>query len=402
MEQATASEGDATGAEAHINSLAPVIHTAIGSGKAVAAWRLPHTKEAHVAVSLQDSFTPTPPTVENSPFGFLFCPFQESEPAPNLFIKADLYSSPATGKLTAAADAPAPEVDDFMKALELGSAPPHQSWYTSDACIQQQSDLHFQKAVAAAVAAINEEQMEKVVLSRNSILPLPSHLDLSTVFELMCQKHPRAFVSVVSVPGVGTWAGASPEILVSINEQQVFHTVALAGTQPATESVADAIWRQKEIEEQAMVERYILLCFKSLRLREYTETGPRTVVAGNLMHLRTDFKVNLKEVDFPSLGTDMLRLLHPTSAVCGLPKAPALEFILEHEGYDRSYYSGFLGPVNSNAGTHLFVNLRCMQLLKDKAIIYAGAGVTAESDPVKEWMETQHKMVAMQRILQQF
>lgn len=403
MEQATASESDATGADAHINSLTPVIRTAIVKGKAVAAWRLPHTMEAHVAVSLQDSFTPTPPTLENSPFGFLFCPFQESETAPNLFIKADLYSSQATGKLTAAADAPAPEVNDFMQALEIGSASPHQSWPTSNAGLQQQqSDLHFQKAVAAAVAAIKDEQMEKVVLSRNSILPLPLHLDLAAVFELICQKHPRAFVSVVSVPGVGTWAGASPEILVSINEQQVFHTVALAGTQPATESVADAIWRQKEIEEQAMVERYILLCFKSLRLREYTEIGPRTVVAGNLMHLRTDFKVNMKEVDFPSLGSDMLRLLHPTSAVCGLPKAPALQFILEHEGYDRSYYSGFLGPVNSKAGTHLFVNLRCMQLLKDKAIIYAGAGITAESDPVKEWMETQHKMVAMQRIVQQF
>ncbi|RDV16370.1 isochorismate synthase [Pontibacter diazotrophicus] len=402
MEQATASESDTTGAEAHSNTLAPVIHTAIGKGKAVAAWRLPHTNEAHVAVSLQDSFTPTPPTLENSPFGFLFCPFQESEPAPNLFIKADLYISQATGKLTAAIDAPAPEVADFMQALELGSTTPQRSWHTSNAGVQQQSDLHFQDAVAAAVAAIKEEQMEKVVLSRNSILPLPLHLDLAAVFEQMCQKHSRAFVSVVSVPGVGTWAGASPEILVSINEQQVFHTVALAGTQPATESVADAIWRQKEIEEQAMVERYILLCFKSLRLREYTEIGPRTVVAGNLMHLRTDFKVDLKEVDFPSLGTDMLRLLHPTSAVCGLPKAPALQFILEHEGYDRSYYSGFLGPVNSKAGTHLFVNLRCMQLLKDKAIIYAGAGITAESDPVKEWMETQHKMVAMQRILQQF
>ncbi|GAB3527326.1 isochorismate synthase [Pontibacter brevis] len=402
MEQATASESDATGAEAHFNTLAPVIHTAIGQGKAVAAWRLPHTQEAHVAVSLQESFTPTPPTLENSPFGFLFCPFQESELTPNLFIKADLYCNQGTGKLTPAADAPAPEVTDFMQAMELGSVPHHRSWHTSNAGVQQQSDLHFQEAVAAAVAAIKEEQMEKVVLSRNSLLPLPLHLDLAAVFELMCQKHPRAFVSIVSVPGVGTWAGASPEILVSINEQQVFHTVALAGTQPATESVADAIWRQKEIEEQAMVERYILLCFKSLRLREYTEIGPRTVVAGNLMHLRTDFKVDLKEVDFPSLGTEMLRLLHPTSAVCGLPKAPALQFLLEHEGYDRSYYSGFLGPVNSKAGTHLFVNLRCMQLLKDKAIIYAGAGITAESDPIKEWMETQHKMVAMQRILQQF
>ena len=120
------------------------------------------------------------------------------------------------------------------------------------------------------------------------------------------------------------------------------------------------------------------------------------------MHLRTDFKVDLKEVDFPTLGTDMLQLLHPTSAVCGLPKEPALRFIIANEGYKRSYYSGFLGPVNSEVGTHLFVNLRCMQLLKTEAVLYAGAGITCESSPEKEWQETQHKMQTMGKILSEF
>ncbi|MCC9165504.1 chorismate-binding protein [Pontibacter harenae] len=400
MAQASAPEEAARGAAAHNYTLEQTIHTALKLGKAVAAWRLPNTSEAHVAVSLQDKYTTTPPTLENSPFGFLFCPFQESESMQNLFIKADLYFSQVAGIHKAATDAPAQEVAEFEKALTQDDS--NSTWHTSSSkqSHEQQSDEYFQQKVAHAVSAIQAEEMEKVVLSRSNIVALPKNFDLAAAFQLMCQKHPRAFVSVVSAPGVGTWAGASPEILVSINEQQIFHTVALAGTQPATESVADAIWRQKEIEEQAMVERYILLCFKSLRLREYTEVGPRTVIAGNLMHLRTDFKVDLKEVDFPSLGTEMLRLLHPTSAVCGLPKAPALKFILEHEGYNRSYYSGFLGPVNSKAGTHLFVNLRCMQILQEQAIIYAGAGITAESDPAKEWVETQHKMYAMQHVLE--
>jgi isochorismate synthase len=123
------------------------------------------------------------------------------------------------------------------------------------------------------------------------------------------------------------------------------------------------------------------------------------VVAGNLMHLRTDFKVDLKEVDFPTLGSEMLHLLHPTSAICGLPKEPAAAFIKENEGYNRSYYSGYLGPVNSPVGTHLFVNLRCMQLLENQAILYAGAGITGESSPEKEYQETQHKMQTMRSIL---
>ncbi|GAB3818206.1 hypothetical protein GCM10028895_15170 [Pontibacter rugosus] len=276
------------------------------------------------------------------------------------------------------------------------------SWYTDAVAAQSQhyqTEQGFTTAVAKAVKAIQAEEMEKVVLSRNKLEPLPPHFSPTAAFETMAAAYPRAFISLVAIPGVGTWMGASPEVLVSVNEQQVFHTIALAGTQQAVENVADAIWRQKEIEEQAMVERYILSCFKKLRLREYTEVGPRTIVAGNLMHLRTDFKVNLKEVHFPTLGTDMLELLHPTSAVCGLPKLPALQFILAHEGYDRSYYSGYLGPVGSAEGAHLYVNLRCMELLEQEAILYAGAGITAESDPQKEWQETEHKMQTMRKVL---
>jgi isochorismate synthase len=106
-----------------------------------------------------------------------------------------------------------------------------------------------------------------------------------------------------------------------------------------------------------------------------------------------------KDVYDPSLRSDMLHLLHPTSQISFLPKEPALHFILTHEGYDRSYYSGYLGPVNSDAGTHLYVNLRCTQLLSHEAILYAGAGITAESDPDKEWQETQHKMQTIGNVL---
>ncbi|MEJ7664473.1 MAG: chorismate-binding protein [Hymenobacter sp.] len=137
--------------------------------------------------------------------------------------------------------------------------------------------------------------------------------------------------------------------------------------------------------------RYIVNCFKQVRLREYQETGPRTVAAGQLLHLRTDFEVNLRNVPAAtSLGTDMLRLLHPTSAVCGMPKAAALDFLRRHEGYDRAYYSGFLGPVNVAAPgvSRLFVNLRCLQVRAEEAILYAGTGLTADSDPLREWQET--------------
>ena len=110
------------------------------------------------------------------------------------------------------------------------------------------------------------------------------------------------------------------------------------------------------------------------------------------MHLKSDFKVDMKATNFPQLGTVMLDLLHPTSAVCGMPKDIALQYLNTYEGYARELYSGYLGPVNVQGNTSLFVNLRCLQWHASMARVYAGAGVTIDSQAQKEWEETEMKM----------
>ena len=140
-----------------------------------------------------------------------------------------------------------------------------------------------------------------------------------------------------------------------------------------------------------MVSRYIINRLKEIRLREFVEEGPMTVRAANLTHLCSTFTVDTKETNFPNLGDVMLNLLHPTSAVCGMPKPPAIELIKEIEQHNRKFYTGFLGPVNIDNHTSIYVNLRCMELFDGKANLFAGAGVTAFSNPEKEWEETELK-----------
>ncbi len=148
--------------------------------------------------------------------------------------------------------------------------------------------------------------------------------------------------------------GPLPELLIESSFDH-FRTVSVAGTQPfpLDKDVSEAAWNQKEIEEQAMVSRYIIEQFKTIRLREFEESGPRSVRAGNMIHLKTEYNVNLKVVNFPELGTVMLHLLHPTSAVCGMPKFSALRFIAANEHLNREYYSGYLGPVNIDGNNRL-------------------------------------------------
>src|SRR6202021_687877 len=83
--------------------------------------------------------------------------------------------------------------------------------------------------------------------------------------------------------------------------------------------------------------------------------------------------------------------LHPTPAVCGIPLNDATQFIKETEGYDRGYYTGFLGPCNMDGKTELYVNLRCAELFADCINLYVGGGITKDSIPENEWEETEMK-----------
>ena len=97
--------------------------------------------------------------------------------------------------------------------------------------------------------------------------------------------------------------------------------------------------------------------------------------------------------------------MHPTPAVCGLPRDLAKDFILENEDYDRSFYTGFLGELNINSSklnkqkTELFVNLRCMSVDDYKARIFVGGGVTKDSIAKKEWQETVSKTQTIKKVL---
>lgn len=244
-------------------------------------------------------------------------------------------------------------------------------------------------------------RLTKIVPVRRKKVAIGQDFDVVRVFLNLCGAYPNAFVNFLHIPSVGSWIGASPEILIK-TKGDVFSTMSLAGSQKAVGNnpLKNVAWTQKEIEEQALVSRYIVNCFKKIRLREYEEVGPKTDVAGNILHLRTDFRVDMKATGFPELGSIMLDLLHPTSAVAGSPRDLALEFLQKNEGFDRALFSGFLGPVNFGEETSIFVNIRCAQLLGGHAMLYAGAGVTEDSSPEKEWEETELKCDIIGKFIQ--
>ncbi|SCY01477.1 isochorismate synthase [Flavobacterium caeni] len=255
----------------------------------------------------------------------------------------------------------------------------------------------FERLVGQGIAAIQDGQFQKVVLSRKEAVAVPD-FELVSVFQKLASAYLSAFVYCFYHPKVGLWLGATPEKLLKI-ETNKFETMALAGTQrfDGTEHVD---WAQKEREEQQFVTDFIMENLENVTT-DIAFSDPYTYRAGNLLHLKTDISGTL---DGASNTGRLVELLHPTPAVCGLPKEAARRFILEHEGYDRKFYSGYLGELyadfySDGILTDLYVNLRCMEVDGETAYLYVGCGITRESDPQKEFVETVNKSMTIKKVL---
>ena len=256
-------------------------------------------------------------------------------------------------------------------------------------------------AFARFHAALRAGQFAKLVLARSQVVSTNGCNPLA-LFQQACLRYPRMFVALVSAPRCGTWLMATPEVLLRHSEGQHYETMALAGTMklegellqfdnPSQSLVQQIRWSQKNIQEQRFVANYI-----SNRLKDFAtdidEAGPYTTRAANLVHLRSDFRFTL-HADC-GIGS-LLEALHPTPAVCGLPKAEARDFILANECQPRLYYSGFCGPLDQA----LYVSLRCMQISENHCRLYAGGGLLPDSIEQQEWEETEAKMQTMRTLL---
>lgn len=253
---------------------------------------------------------------------------------------------------------------------------------------------NYRQAFERFIEPLRQNTFQKLVLSRCTHQDLPEAFSPLSAFVNACNSYPRMMISLCHTPESGTWLGSTPEIILSGHDTQ-WHTVSLAGTMPMQGDTMPTEWSDKDQREQAFVSDYIRRTVKQFGSK-ITEKGPYTARAGQLVHLKTDFNFTLK--DTSKLG-NILNELHPTPAVCGLPKAEAYAFIAENEGYDRSYYAGIIGWLDPEGDTSLYVNLRCMHIMGKRSTLFAGGGILPSSTLQAEWEETQQKLKTMLNIL---
>ena len=358
----------------------------------------------------------------NGKEGFVIAPFAPSSECPVVLMHPDeskLLSAEGAENASRCGTSYVVTLQDLRRDVAESTSGRNFEAYTREfECFHRQlSEGKFSKIVLARKLRIqsNRQPLESVQTSvvqdagKTSAVQNTANASvvqdadsLKALFLKTCRMYPRLFVALVYTPQSGLWLMATPEILLK-GEQNQMATMSLAGTQKAepSKTVADypvegIEWSEKNREEQQYVTDYIEDCIKVFS-DDYQKKGPYTTMAANLYHLRTDIAFRLH--DTGRLG-DVLDALYPTPAVCGIPKDEARRFILQHEHQSRKYYSGFVGPISPKGKTHLYVSLRCMNILDDGSCeLYAGGGLLKESEMEKEWKETEAKMQTILSVL---
>ncbi|MCO6494138.1 MAG: chorismate-binding protein [Bacteroidetes bacterium] len=255
---------------------------------------------------------------------------------------------------------------------------------------QSTSKDAFIKYVAGIQFQIKTGKLDKVVASRCKQIELPENFDINKLIYLLCTNYENAYISAYQGQN-GTYISASPELLLKKDNEGNAETVALAGT---------SRWKErenlgsKENEEQGLIVRHIQELLKKYGI-QYEETHKQLLRAGHLAHLVNKYHFNLNRVELSKFLSD----LHPTPAVGVYPHSAGVNFILQNEGWERGFYSGMSGILNADGSFNLSVNLRSISIHGRKAILHAGAGITQDSIPEKEWLETEEKMKTIENLI---
>jgi menaquinone-specific isochorismate synthase len=251
----------------------------------------------------------------------------------------------------------------------------------------------WRDAVERALASIGRGELEKVVLAREVVVESDEPFPVADVLRRLVAQQHGCFIYAS-----GGFVGASPELLVRRHGSTV-ESRPVAGTTVADGAEAlDALAHSaKDNREHRFVVDAIADALGDVCGALDIAPVPEVMVFGPVAHLATPVRGRLHDPRPSAL--DLARLLSPTPAVGGTPRAAALSTIAALEDFDRGRYAGPVGWVDARGDGEWAIALRGAELDGTRARLVAGAGIVEGSEPDAEWAETQAKLEPMLRAL---
>jgi len=266
--------------------------------------------------------------------------------------------------------------------------------------VNESNNQAWKSWVQTAVERIHNNELDKVVLARDILGTAPSSIDARSILHTLATEYPSTWN--FSVAGL---VGATPELLLRLTKRMVTSRV-LAGTISKTGdderdlALAASLARSsKDLEEHEYAVRSVADAIEPFCTSINVPESPFVLHLANVMHLATDVTGALAETLAHVDAFTILEQLHPSAAVCGTPRPQAAALISEIEAISRGRYAGPVGWIDAAGDGELGIALRCGQIKGDSIRIFAGCGIVADSDPVKELAESEAKFIPMRSAL---
>lgn len=241
---------------------------------------------------------------------------------------------------------------------------------------------------------LRDGELTKFVFAREVVVETERPLPRSAVLRRLRAGYPSCYIT-----SVGPMVGASPELLLS-RRGDIVRSRPMAGTAPRSPDptvdarlAAGLLASSKDRHEHQIV--IDMVHDTLLPWCSYLDAEPEPSVLGvaNVQHLATYLEGRLSAP--PASAIELVTALHPTPAICGTPTDLALDLIRELEGLERGAYAGPVGWVDHDGNGDWAVGIRSAELVGQRARVFAGVGVVADSDPEAELAETRNKLQAM-------
>ena len=261
---------------------------------------------------------------------------------------------------------------------------------------------HWQVAVERAVEKVSDQSLQKVVLARTVRWQAKDAEVFDAVGTAFAMREAQEDCTVFLVrgSGQGDFVGATPEELVRLSGGWA-HTAALAGTRrrvagEESSGIQELLDSPKDRLEHRLVADTIREALSPVLEGIQGGGAPSVASYADVHHLRADFSGMVSD------GVGLLHLvktLHPTPAVGGLPKTEALNWLQENEGLDRGWYSSPVGWIDGRGDGVFVVGIRSANISQGTATAYAGCGLVRQSDARNEWDESLAKLSTIRRSL---
>ena len=249
---------------------------------------------------------------------------------------------------------------------------------------------------------IREGDIFQIVLSNR--LSAPFEGSLLNTYRVLRTINPSPYMFYFSGTDVEV-AGASPETLVKL-ENGVLHTFPLAGTRPRGKTEAEDIALEKELlaDEKELAEHNMLVDLGRNDLGKISRFGTVKVEKlhsverySHVMHIGSTVRGEIRE-DRDAL--DAIEAVLPAGTLSGAPKIRACQLIGELENNKRGIYGGAIGYIDFTGNMDTCIAIRITYKKNGKVFVRSGAGIVADSDPEKEFMECLNKAKSSLRALE--